>query len=434
MYDRSSRSTLECDVDLDRREVASVVERTDVEPPITLDEVELLEQSMRRHPPFRDALRARRIDEDLLEIDPAPMGFYDAEGPQPAGRLARILVWVRPDEGGNPYARPVDGLFGMVDLNSGEVVHFEDRGSVPLPAETGEYRTDRVSLRAVPAPIQIIQPQGTSFVVEGHEVRWQNWSLHVGFNTREGLVLHKIAYEDNGTLRTVLDRASYAEMIVPYADPEHFFQSPLDIGEFYIGTPTNSLMLACDCLGEIRYFDAAVVNSDGVAVTIANAICLHEEDDGMLWKHTDFRTGQCEVRRGRRLVISSIVTVGNYEYGFFWYLHQDGTIASEVKATGIVATQAIAGDAASRFGRLVPPGLSATNHQHIFCVRLDFDLDGGPNSVAELNSESLPVGPDNPPRQRLGFGEPDIRHRTPGSTRRKPLDRPELGSHESIAA
>ena len=123
---------------------------------------------------------------------------------------------------------------------------------------------------------------------------------------------------------------------------------------------------------------------------------MHEEDDGILWKHTDFRTGEVEVRRGRRLVISNIVTVGNYEYGFFWYFHQDGVIACEVKATGIVATQAIAENGPTQYGKLVAPGLNAIHHQHIFCARLDFDLDGGGNSVDEIRTERRRQGPDNP--------------------------------------
>ena len=46
--------------------------------------------------------------------------------------------------------------------------------------------------------------------------------------------------------------------------------------------------------------------------TGVQAICIHEEDYGMLWKHWDFRTGHSEVRRSRRLVVSSVSTVGNY--------------------------------------------------------------------------------------------------------------------------
>ena len=36
-----------------------------------------------------------------------------------------------------------------------------------------------------------------------------------------------------------------------------------------------------------------------------------------------------------------IATVGNYDYGFYWYFYQDGTIQMEVKLTGIMNTQAL---------------------------------------------------------------------------------------------
>ena len=54
----------------------------------------------------------------------------------------------------------------------------------------------------------------------------------------------------------------------------------------------------------------------------------------------DWRTGTTEVRRSRRLVVSFIATVGNYEYGFYWYFYQDGTIQLEVKLTGIISNGA----------------------------------------------------------------------------------------------
>ena len=52
----------------------------------------------------------------------------------------------------------------------------------------------------------------------------------------------------------------------------------------------------------------------------------------MLWKHTDLFTGSRETRRQRRLVISFFTTIGNYDYGFYWYLYLDGTIELEAKA------------------------------------------------------------------------------------------------------
>ena len=397
LHELTSRVTRRLLVDLETGYVTEVEVLTGVEPQMSGPEFLAIEAALRRAPQFVEALARRGIDDpSTVDIDPVSSGWYGTPEEREDRRLARVLAYQRPSPAGNAYARPIEGIFALVDVRTGELLHFEDRDPVPLPPGDGEYRADHIKLRDDVRPIQVTQPDGPSFIVDGHEVRWQKWRLRVGFSTREGLVLHKIAYEDDGVLRPVLHRASIAEMVVPYADPGRFYQTPLDIGEFNIGTLTNSLTLGCDCLGTIQYFDAAYCDSDGEPVTIPNAICLHEEDDGILWKHFDFRTTNVEVRRGRRLVISSIVTVGNYEYGFFWYLHQDGIIAAEIKATGIVATQAVADNKPTPYGKLVAPSLNAIHHQHIFCARLDFDLDGGGNSVTEVHSEGLPEGPENP--------------------------------------
>ncbi|MCW2952353.1 MAG: Primary-amine oxidase [Conexibacter sp.] len=397
LYDAAARTTIEARVDLHAGAVTSWRELTGVQPQMTAPEFLAVEAAVRRAPEFLAALRRRGIeDASDVDVDPVSAGNHGLPEEQDGRRLARILAFVRPNPGGNAYARPLQGIFGLVDVETGELVHFEDREPVPLPPGDGEFRADRVGpLRDDVREIRITQPDGPSFTVDGHEVRWQKWRLRVGFTTREGLVLHHVGYEDGGRLRPVLHRASYAEMVVPYADPDRFYQAPLDIGEFNIGTMTNALTLGCDCLGAIHYFDGAYAGPDGEPVVVPNAICLHEEDHGMLWKHTDFRTGDVQVRRGRRLVISSIVTVGNYEYGFFWYLHQDGSIASEVKATGIVATQALGDGETPEFGTLLAPNLGGINHQHVFCARLDLDVDGAANTVVEVDTEAVPQGPGN---------------------------------------
>ena len=106
-----------------------------------------------------------------------------------------------------------------------------------------------------------MQPEGPSFELAGNRVRWQGWSFRIGFTAREGLVLHAVAYEDGGRARSILHRASFCEMAVPYGDPANgrHIHSPFDIGENLVGTLANSLTLGCDCLGEIRYLDAVVV-------------------------------------------------------------------------------------------------------------------------------------------------------------------------------
>jgi primary-amine oxidase len=224
-----------------------------------------------------------------------------------------------------------------------EVVRVEDHSVVPVPQQKGNYTAEAAGERKDLRSLEITQPEGTSFEVNGHEIRWQKWRMRIGFTPREGLVLYTVGYEDDGRVRPILYRASLSEMVVPYGDPRpgQWRKNAFDAGEFNVGALANSLEHGCDCLGEIRYFDAVVADGNGNPLTIRNAVCLHEEDYGLLWKHCDMRTQDTEVRRSRRLVISFIATIGNYEYGFFWYFYQAGTIEFEGKLTGIVSTGAL---------------------------------------------------------------------------------------------
>ena len=153
-------------------------------------------------------------------------------------------------------------------------------------------------------------------------------------------------------------------------------QKCLRCGEYGIGMLANSLELGCDCLGEIHYFDGHVSDASGNIQTIPNAICMHEEDFSILWKHFDSSTEEVEVRRSRRLVVSFIATVGNYEYAFYWNFYQDGTIQFDIKLTGILSTAALPVGESSQYGTMLAPQLYAPNHQHFFCTRLDMAVDG----------------------------------------------------------
>jgi len=362
-----------------------------VQPAIAVEEYELCERLVRDHPDFRAALASRGVAEEdlpLVTIDPVPPGNFGYEE-ELGRRVCRALAWIRPYPDGNSYARPLEGIVGLVDLHKGEVLRIDDNGAVPIPPGTGEFRNGHVGpMRDDLKPLEIVQPEGPSFTIEGNLIRWQRWSFRAGFTAREGLVLHTLAYDG----RPVMHRASFCEMAVPYGDPSpnRYIQGPFDIGENNIGTLANALELGCDCLGEIRYLDAWVVNSKGEPVRMPNAICIHEEDFGLLWKHWDFRNGETEVRRSRRFVISMISTVGNYDYGFYWYLYQDGMIEAEVKATGIMSTAAVPPGEVPRHGTLVDEGLNAMIHQHFFSARLDLDVDGPENSVYEVETVATP--------------------------------------------
>jgi primary-amine oxidase len=357
------------------------------------------EEAVRLHPDFQAAMARRGVtDFDTVQVDAWPAGHF---GPaeETGQRLCRAVAFIRPRPGDNEWAHPVDGLIALVDLHTLEVLRVDDHGVVPIPPESGNFDVEAAApLRDDIAPIEITQPDGPGFTLEGRVLRWQRWELHVGFTPREGLVLHRVGYEDGGRLRPVMYRASLSEMVVPYGDPSpvHYFKNAFDGGENGVGVAASPLTRGCDCLGEIVYLDAVVSDAAGEPVTIPNAVCIHEEDYGVLWRHIEWRDGSGEVRRSRRLVVSSFSAIGNYDYGFFWYLYQDGTIEFEVKLTGVLSTGAVAPGVVPEHGTLVAPGLNAMIHQHFFNVRLDLDVDGTRNAVDEVWTESVPPGPENP--------------------------------------
>ncbi|HMG99566.1 MAG TPA: primary-amine oxidase [Gaiellales bacterium] len=375
---------------------------------VTGDEYAEAEVAVKADPGFRQALARRGVaDLDLVMIDTWTVGRFE----QPDRRVGRALAWLRSDlTGDNGYARPIGGLLALVDLNDMHVIRVDDHGALPVPEEHGDYREGggrpyRSDLR----PIEVTQPQGTSLALDGHALSWGPWRLRIGFNPRESLTLHELTFDegDGAGPRPIAHRLSIAELAIPYADtnPTVVFKNAFDIGEYGLGPYVNSLSLGCDCLGEIRYLDALVHDSQGRAQTIANAICVHEEDTGILWKHYDWRSGATDVRRARRLVISSIATVGNYEYALYWYLALDGSLAFEAKLTGVLHTAGVAAGEQPGSATLVAPGVSAGYHQHFFCARLDLDIDGERNALSEVDSVPDPAGPANPHGQSFHVRE-----------------------------
>ncbi len=371
------------------------------QPPVMVEEFFRCEAIVKADAGWRAAMRQRGLSEaeiDLVQVDPFSSGFFDLEYER-GRRIVRAVSFYRADPKDNAYAHPIDGVVAVVDLIAGRVTHLTNGPVVPIPKKKRNY--DRASLPAPRTdlrPLDLVQPEGPSFSVDGWAVTWQNWTFRIGFTAREGLVLHQLSWKDGGKTRPIVYRASVTEMVVPYADPgpTHFWKSAFDAGEYGLGKLANALELGCDCLGNIRYFDVAMADDDGRPYTMKNAVCLHEEDYGILWKHYEFRNETYEVRRSRRLVISFFATVGNYDYGFYWYLYQDGSIQLEAKLTGIIQTTAVAPGTTYAHGGMVDEGLGGPTHQHFFNVRLHMMVDGEGNSVSEHEFVPRPFGPDNP--------------------------------------
>ncbi|KAI9369682.1 copper amine oxidase [Aspergillus egyptiacus] len=270
-----------------------------------------------------------------------------------------------------------------------EQVQPFDHNRIHSTAESEYHPSLRPPPRNTTKPYQVVQPEGPSFSVNGNHLSWEKWTMRVGFNYREGLTLHDVRYDG----RSVFYRLSLAEMFVPYGDPRTPYprKAAFDLGNDGAGVNANNLRLGCDCLGLIKYFDGWHSTSSGEPLKLPNVVCCHEQDDGILWKHTNFRTQNAVVTRSRILVLQTIITVSNYEYIFAFHFGQDASIHYEVRATGILSTCPINLGDKVPYGTVVAPGVLAPYHQHLFCLRMDPAIDGNSNSLQVEESHPMPV-------------------------------------------
>ncbi|KAI9272971.1 copper amine oxidase [Phascolomyces articulosus] len=401
LQDRPSGLVHEIIVSLTQDKITSWIKKQGVQPTLHIGEMLEAEENLIKDPRVIEECRKLGItDMKQVFIDPWGVGYHESIKGR---RLMQALVYMRTSPDDNQYAHPLD-FNPIYDVNEKKVIDIIvakrrnskfERPTIPqenhhfLPEHLGEE-----TLRKDLKPIQIIQPEGVSFTIRGQQLDWQKWNMHLSFNYREGLVINNVNYRDmDGTLRPLFYRVSLAEMVVPYANPYKPYNHKMafDVGEYGLGNLTNSLELGCDCVGSIYYMDAVLADMKGEPWIIPKAICIHEEDTGLLFKHTDYRTGKAHSARSRRLVISHIVTAANYDYGLYYYFYQDGTFQYEVKATGELNTQVLAVDEdAAPYGTMVAPQIDAQHHQHLFSMRIDPMIDGRNNSVAETDVYASP--------------------------------------------
>ncbi|KFY05178.1 hypothetical protein O988_00198, partial [Pseudogymnoascus sp. VKM F-3808] len=389
-------------VNLTHNRVDDWKQMTDVMPILTLEDLSYTECLARNDPRVIEACREIGIvDMSKVFVDAWSIGHDDRWGLNI--RLHQGLAYYRSSKHDNQYAHPLD-FSVVVDTEKKQVLSVDIRRvngeRTAIPLDEHNYLPEHISNTYKPERIKAIdvtQPQGVSFNMNGNELSWCGFSMHIGFNYREGIVLSDIRVDDpyENRERTLFNRISMVEMVVPYGCPEppHHKKHAFDVGEYGTGFMTNPLKLGCDCKGVVHYLDGIIAISTGEAAVIKNAICIHEEDNGLLYKHTDFRDGSVISARDRRLLISQIITAANYEYGFYHIFHLDGTYQLEVKLTGILNTYTLhPSENAAPYGTEVARRVTAHNHQHIFSLRIDSEIDGPNNTVIQCDA----VAADDP--------------------------------------
>ncbi|RDA89190.1 hypothetical protein CP532_0537 [Ophiocordyceps camponoti-leonardi (nom. inval.)] len=388
-------------------------------PSFTPTEFGLCERVILDSPLFKEAMARFSLPDGFrIVVDPWPYGGTAERNPRYMQGLVFAMNASHDNEDANHYAYPVP-IIPVVDWVTKKVIRVDrlatggvgDDFAPPSPPESpvslfeksraAEYVPELLGepLRDDLKPLNVVQPSGPSFTAHGDGlVEWMSWRFRVSFNPREGAVIHDLCYEN----RPVAYRLSFSELTVPYADPREPYtrKQAFDFGDGGMGRAANNLQLGCDCLGAIHYMNAHLVTPQGSPMQARAVVCLHEEDAGVLWKHTNYRTGRAVVVRSRELVVQFICTLANYEYVFAYKLDLAGGVTLETRATGIVSVVAIDKGKRSDYGNVVSPGVLAQNHQHIFCARIDPAIDSyrpGDTCVVIEESRSVEIDPDKNP-------------------------------------
>ncbi|GAM82038.1 hypothetical protein ANO11243_000170 [Dothideomycetidae sp. 11243] len=371
---------------------------------LSYEEVITMEKIVLEHPDVKAAVAKLQLPEGtVLVCDPWP---YGSDGIDDDDRLWQCFMYMRDpdhadDPDGNHYAIPLN-ISPVINGVTREVIRidYSPTGKDNTTKEPGpwkrkpgnEYMPSYNELRTDVKPLQVIQPEGASFTVKEqgglNHIEWQKWSFKVGFNYREGMVLYDVRYDS----RPLFYRVSLSDMNIPYADPRHPFhkKSAFDLGDVGAGSTANDLKLGCDCLGAIHYLSSNISDDKGEPLPMPNVVCIHEQDNGVLWKHTNYRTDKAAVTRNRELVVQSIVTLANYEYILAFQFNQAAELMYEARATGILSTQPIDEDVSVPWGTVVHPGVLATHHQHIFSLRVDPMIDGHSNRLTFDEAHPMP--------------------------------------------
>jgi primary-amine oxidase len=362
-------------------------------------------------PAFLAALARRgiRTPAQLQKVFVTPLTPGSFGLPEEARRIVKAQMYYTEGTSINLYARPIEGMQAIIDLDERRVLEVRDSGVVPIPAATHEFDEASVGaltgLRPALKPIRVTQPEGVNFRFDGNFIEWQKWRFHARFERRAGPVISLVSYAG----RPVLYQGSLGEIFVPYQDggPNWFYRTFMDAGEFGFGLLASPLAPGLDVPENAVLLDglvSAAIPDPSVPVVplpLPRVLGVFERLTGRpAWRHFEtFSGGHYEGRAEVELVVRSISQVGNYDYAIDWVFNQSGAIRVEVGLTGIDAAKAVRhgghgshGDGDNRQSAPVAPQLVAPYHSHHFNFRLDLDIDGPANSfvLGELKERPVP--------------------------------------------
>ncbi|KAL4959412.1 copper amine oxidase [Aspergillus stella-maris] len=153
--------------------------------------------------------------------------------------------------------------------------------------------------------------------------------------------------------------------------PSYCRRQAFDVGGVEWGIFANQLEMGCDCLGTIHYLDGHGVESTGEPKAMKNVICIHEQDMGILHKHTDAQTGAVTLARSHQ---AADIELGVRATGERRY---DNTVVYE-------ETVPLPLDAESN-----PRGAGFVTEQKVLSTSTSLDLDPARNRVLKIPNDKF---------------------------------------------
>lgn len=390
---RKHGKTYEAIVDITAKKVLSFEEKLGAEPMIMDYEWAAARDNFMADQRFKAAVAKRGI-KDIKQVfcTPNSAGTFLGDGLQ-GKRVLKIPCFSELDRLHPLLARPIEGLMGIVDSNSGEVLDVLDRAIVDLPPAPKGYGGELPKPDKATNPIAMIAPKGPNIELSGNlDIKWNRWQMHARADKRAGLILSLIKFDDGKRLRDVAYQMNISELFVPYMspDPTWSYRTFMDAGEFGMGYLISSLKPGVDCPPNAIFIDLTFPNDVGGTYTRPAALCVFERANGdPAWRHYVARDKEVIGVPQVDLVVRHVPTVGNYDYVIDYVFSPQGDITLRVGATGFDAIQSSAAAnmesptalADTAYGTLIAPYTVAINHDHYFNFRLDLDVDGPQNSL-----------------------------------------------------
>lgn len=375
VYDEAANRLFDVLVDLSAGRIVSWQDRGAAQPPLGGSDSTYAAELLAKDPAWAKALEKRQLSVEEV----AAMTWTSGDGRRSFSTDHRVVravpYWWKGAT--TPDMRPIEGLVAEVDLTARRVLRVIDTGTVPAPPRD---HWEAPFTRPVAPEWPRVPASGLTATIQNGEVQWRGWRFRFTVDPREGLILRWVRFLD----RPVLYRASVAEMAVPYADPDPVwnFRNALDAGELGLGLAAASHRRGYDAPPHAQYSPAAMADEKANITIVRDAVAVYEMDGGLAWRHGE------TAARARELHLSFVANPGNYDYLFQWIFHEDGTLEARIALTGIMAAKGVAADGHALHSHLVAPNLAAVHHQHFFCYRLDFDIDGPEaNRVVEWNAQ-----------------------------------------------